>query len=264
MRKTIRSLLDDGNIAIGVFIMYPFDTGLEVLKFAGIKYVIFDLEHEQLTISEILPMIRTSDACGMATMVRVPDFNDKSSIKKALDIGASAIMFPGISNAEQARQAVSSCKYFPLGTRGFCPFVRGNEYGFFADTDYYTRKNEETVVVVIIEDLEGVKNMEEIISVPGVDVVSLGSYDLSCALGIPGQVRDPKVTSVVSDCMKLCQKKGKYFFAGAYEPKTLDNYKEFDNIVLVNTSSPINVLYNTYKKLCDGMNSHWSIKNASD
>ncbi|MFZ5644732.1 MAG: HpcH/HpaI aldolase family protein [Bacillota bacterium] len=255
MKKTVRSLLESGKKAIGVFIMYPFDTGVEVLKFAGVDFAIYDLEHEQLTISELLPMIRTSDACGMAAMVRVPDVNDESSIKKALDIGASGIMVPGVSNAEQARKAVSYSKYAPQGERGFCPFVRSNEYGFFADADYYRRKNDEVVVTIIIESIEGVKNMEEIVAVDGIDVVTMGAYDLSCALGIPGQVTHPSVMQTMQDCITLCGKYGKYFLGGAFKPEDIEIYRNYENVVLIITVSPIHILYNSYKSLCDGLRS---------
>ncbi len=87
MRTTFRQLLESGKKFTGTYIMSPCSTEIEAMKLAGVDFLIFDLEHEQLTFSEILPMLRTCDACGMATMVRVPCL-DEGTIKKALDIGA--------------------------------------------------------------------------------------------------------------------------------------------------------------------------------
>lgn len=256
MRKTIRSLLESGKKAIGTFVMYPFDTGLEVMKHAGVDYAIFDLEHEQLTISEIVTMVRTSDACGMATMVRVPSVDDESTIKKVLDVGASAIMFPGINNADQARKAVTYCKYAPEGERGFCPFVRANSYGFFADSLSYKKVNEEVVVTIIIESFEGVKNLEEIVAVDGIDVVTLGAFDLSCALGIPGQVNDPRIMQAVRDCIAICEKKGKRLLVGAFKTEDMEKFKTLESVALVVTAMPMDVLFQSYKILCDGLRSY--------
>lgn len=256
MKKKVRSLLESGKKAIGVFIMYPFDTGLEVLKLAGVDFAIFDLEHEQLTLSEILPMIRTSDACGITSMVRVPSVDNESTIKKALDIGASGIVFPGISNSDQARKAVSYCKYAPDGTRGFCPSVRANSYGTFIDNRNYKKVSEEIVVTIIIESFEGVKNMEEIVAVDGIDVVTLGVFDLSSALGIPGQVNDPRIMQAVNDCIKLCEKSGKRLLVGVSKPEDINFFKGNENVALIVIASPTDILYRSYKSFCDGVRSY--------
>jgi len=208
MRKTFRELLNSGKRFIGTYVMFPCDTEIEIMRLAGVDFVIFDLEHERLTFSEIMPMLRTCEACGMATMVRVAGLCEKS-VKKALDMGVSAIKFPGIYQVEQAEQAVALCKYPPEGIRGSCPFVRGNNYGTEDRSTCYIKANQEVVVSVIIESVEGVRNMEKIIAVPGIDTISIGNVDLSAALGVPGQVFHPRVKEVVFNCAKLCEKYGK-------------------------------------------------------
>ena len=95
MKTTFRSLLEKHEKFIGSYITFPADTAIEVMKQAGVDFVILDLEHEQLTMTEVMSMIRTCDACGMAAMVRVPGL-DETSIRKALDMGASAIKVPGL------------------------------------------------------------------------------------------------------------------------------------------------------------------------
>ena len=82
---------------------------LEVMKLAGMDFVILDMEHDQLTFTEVMSMIRTCDACGLAAMVRVPSLNE-TMIRKVLDMGASAVKVPDIHTAEEARKAVAYAK----------------------------------------------------------------------------------------------------------------------------------------------------------
>lgn len=207
MRTTFQSLLKRDCRFIGTYVSFPADDMLEVMKLAGMDFVILDMEHDQLTFTEVMSMIRTCDACGLAAMVRVPSLNE-TMIRKVLDMGASAVKVPDIHTAEEARKAVAYAKYPPEGIRGACPYVRGNGYG----TDKvhcYEKANRETAVSVIIEGLDGIANMEEIIATPGIDSVSVGNIDLAVAMGVPGQTFHPKVIEAVKNCARLCEKYGK-------------------------------------------------------
>lgn len=251
MKVTFRELLERKQKFIGSYIMYPADTTIEVMKMAGVDFVIFDMEHERLTLTDIMPMIRTCEACGMATMIRVPGI-DEGAIKKALDIGASAIKIPGVATAAQAREAVSYCKYPPEGVRGACPFVRGNDYGTDR-TGCYAKANKSTVVSVIVEGVEGVKNMEEIIAVPGIDTISVGNVDLSVALGIPGQVFHPLVIKAVMDAAALCDKYGKSCSVQVVEPEDAQRFKDCKGVSHYHTDLPPLIIYKAFKTLCDGL-----------
>lgn len=247
---TFRDLLEQKRKFIGTYIMFPCDTELEIMKYAGVDFVIFDLEHERLTFTDIMPMIRTCEAVGLATMIRVPGL-DEQAIKKALDMGTSAIKIPGVETAEQARQAVSFCKYPPDGVRGACPFVRGNQYATGDRTACYAKANREVVVSVIIEGIEGVKNMEEIIAVPGIDCVSVGNVDLSVALGVPGQVFHPSVMQAVLDVADLCEKYGKSCSAQVVDGADAKRFQGHAGVSHYHTDLPTAMLFKAYKGLCD-------------
>ena len=251
MRTTFRSLLESREKFIGTYIMFPADTLIEVMKLAGFDFLIFDIEHEQLTFSEIMPMLRTCDACGMATMIRVPGL-DECAIKKALDMGASAIKIPGISTAMEAKQAVSLCKYPPEGIRGACPFVRGTNYGIDR-TGCWEKANREVVVSLIIEGPEGVSNLEEIIKVPGVDCISVGNFDLSVALGVPGQVNHPLVHEAVVKAAKKCEEYGISCSVQVVDPNDAKKYKDLKGVSHYHTDLPQAIIYNACKLLCDGL-----------
>ena len=123
-------------------------------------FVILDLEHEQLTMTEVMSMIRTCDACGMAAMVRVPGL-DETSIRKALDMGASAIEGAGNYQCKQKQNWLLPCASSPPG-RGAgqsCPVLPvSNGYGVDR-AGCYAKANREVAVSVIIEGVEGVRNM---------------------------------------------------------------------------------------------------------
>ena len=251
MSRTFLDLLKTGTKFIGTYIMYPCDTELEIMRAAGYDFVIFDLEHEQLTFSTIMPMLRTAEACGLATVIRVPDVNE-GAIKKALDIGASAVKVPGVSTAEQARDVVRFAKYPPQGNRGACPFVRGNGYG--ADRfGCWERANAGTAISVIIEGQEGIRNMEEIISVEGIDSVSVGNFDLSVSLGIPGQSTHPMVLNAQRDIAEMCRKYGKSCSAQIVKPEDVLLYKDMPGVSHFHTELPPAIMYRAYKELCDGV-----------
>ncbi len=248
-KKTFRELLDAGKPFIGTYVMTPCDSDIEVMRLAGVDFLIFDMEHEQLTFSEIMPMLRTSEACGMATMIRVPSL-DEGAIKKALDMGASAIKIPDVSTAGQARQAVAYCKYPPEGVRGACPFVRCNDYATGDRGECYARANKEVVVSVIIEGIEGIKNMEEIIAMPGIDTVSVGNVDLSVALGVPGQVFHPLVKQAVLSCAKLCNKYHKSCSVQVVNGADAEMFKGQKGISHFHVDLPPTMLYKSYNQLC--------------
>ena len=127
MRQTFRNLLEKGGRGekfIGAYIMSNDDFVIEVMKMAGFDFVMLDLEHERLTLSEIMPLIYKCEACGMAVAVRVPGVEEEY-IKKALDMGATCIKVPGISTVAEAEKVVEWAKFPPYGHRGACPFVRG-------------------------------------------------------------------------------------------------------------------------------------------
>lgn len=253
MKVTFRDLLNSGHRFIGTYMMSPNDNGLEAMKLAGVDFVIFDLEHEQLTLTEVMHLIRTAEACGMATMVRVPGL-DEGMIKKALDMGASAIKIPGVSSAEEAALAVSYCKYPPEGIRGSCPFVRCNDYGTNRE-NCYAEANRQVVVSVIVEGVEGVKNLEEIIATPGLDTISVGNVDLSCALGVPGQVFHPLVMQAVLDAADLCEKYGKSCSVQVVDGKDAERFKGYKGVSHYHTDLPTAMLYKAYKGLCDDLKS---------
>lgn len=178
----------------------------EILGHAGFDFCIIDTEHGVIGVETAENMVRASNAAGIVPIIRVA-FNRPELLHQALGYGASGVHVPHISNPEEAKKAVWGSKFFPLGERGVCPFVRAARYS--ADKPiFYEKANAETLVILAIEGSEGVDNLEEILKVKGVDAVFIGPYDLSQSLGVPGQVTHRKVLDKIREIADVAKQIG--------------------------------------------------------
>lgn len=215
MKKMFKSLFNSGEKVIGYFLSSNCAEIIEVTAAAGFDFVIIDDEHACWGIAPNIDLVRAADAAGIATLIRVPELTE-TYVKWALDLGASGIMVPGVSCAEQARQAVQLARFAPVGNRGACPYTRNNDFGVNDTVEYFAKTNRENAVVALIEGVEGIYNYDEILGVDGLDAVFFGPMDLSASLGIPGQVTHPRVEEAIKGMIEKansCGKKAGMFVA---------------------------------------------------
>lgn len=131
------------------------------------------------------------------------------SILQALDVGALGVHIPGVSKTEDAESAVRHAQYGPRGDRGLAN-VRAARYGLRDPLfEYASIANQQVMVVAQIEDLGGVKNLDALLDVEGIDVYYVGPVDLSNSLGMPGRTKDPKITALVADVIRRTVAAGK-------------------------------------------------------
>ena len=192
----IKKLVRSGKAAWGASLPDASEFIAQLTVDTGVDFLWIDIEHRAYGVRAVqwIPIICRRKACE--PMVRVAGL-DPQLIKKALDVGASTIMVPQINNAEEARRAVQYAKYPPEGTRGVSPI-----WTFYMDVsydEYLPRANQETCVVVQIESPEGIRNVESIAAVEGVDIVFAGPMDLSAALGHIGQMNHPDVVRFLEE-----------------------------------------------------------------
>lgn len=208
VRKSFFELFENGNCPIGTILQLPSEELVEILGYAGMDYIILDMEHCPSSHAKIVSLIRAAEAVGLVPLVRVPCAEDEDSIKKALDAGAAGLLVPNISTPEQAALAVRYSHFAPEGNRGACPYVRANWFGAEDKSSFYERSNARTFLALLVEGEEGVKNIDNIIRVPGIDAVSIGSVDLAVSLGIPGQVGHPKILETVKNVAAMAADNG--------------------------------------------------------
>ena len=202
LKMNLKSSLKEKNKVLGCWNIIPSPSVSEIIGLAGFDFQIIDMEHGGITFETAENMIRSIEISNSSSLLRVPT-NDASFIQRALETGVHGIVVPNISSAQEAEQAVKACKYFPDGTRGFSPFTRSGRYVSDNATELAKVKNEETVVVLLVEGTKGLNNLPDILKVPNIDVIYLGLYDISQSLGHPGNLDHPKVIEYIEHYVKL-------------------------------------------------------------
>ena len=177
---------------------------VEIMGFAGFDFVIIDAEHGPISMENAQNMIRAAESVNITPIIRVGS-NDEVLILRALDIGAQGIEIPQINSKPDAVRAVKSVKYSPQGERGVCRYVRAANYSSMDKFKYFESANKETMIIAHIEGVEGINNLDEILSVSGIDVIFIGPYDLSQSLGIPGQVNNSLVVEKMKEVVSKCK-----------------------------------------------------------
>lgn len=173
---------------------------------AGSDAVIIDFEHGAIDYATAHAMIAATAGTSCAPLVRVSE-NDPVQVKRALDMGAEGIVFPMIRTADDARRAVASLRYPPVGTRGFGPFMAQNRWQKSL-TDYRDMADGNVVSILLVETKDGVDNINEICAVPGVDMIIPARFDLSTDLGVSGQFDHPKLVAAIARIEKVAHKAG--------------------------------------------------------
>ena len=192
--------------AVGIFSKTSDPAFIEVMGYAGLDYVVIDLEHGPNTVQTAQNLIRAAQISGIFPIVRVKEGCD-SVMGEVLDIGAGGLQIPQISTAAEAKAAIAKAKFYPAGQRGVCRFVRAADYSAKDRFEYFSEANK-SVVILQIEGREGIENIDEILGVEGIDVIFVGPYDLSQSLGLPGQVDHPAVEQKMLEIAKKCDEKG--------------------------------------------------------
>jgi 2-keto-3-deoxy-L-rhamnonate aldolase RhmA len=199
---------------------------IEIAAMAGFDFLIIDTEHTTTTWETVDHMILAAKANGLPVLVRVGS-PDEGEILRALDCGADGIVISHVSTARAAAKAVAGALYPPRGIRGMCPAIRPVRYGELAWHEHAEASNQRMVVVCLIEDQEGVDNVEAICATDGVDVVWCGSGDLSQSMGIHHSgLEHPRMREAMTCIRDACRKNGKVFMATAGSKPTPEYVNE--------------------------------------
>ncbi|MBD1936066.1 aldolase/citrate lyase family protein [Microcoleus sp. FACHB-68] len=220
----LKRKLKQGEFALGLFVNCAYPAFMEICGHAGFDFAIIDMEHGPLHTLGAEDLCRAADCVGLAPVIRIRK-NDGPQIQRALDIGSAGIQVPQIETKADAEAVVRGAKYSPIGSRGLSFNTRAGNYTA-AGTNITDQLNEESLVVVHVEGTRGVENLEEIVSVPHIDVIFLGPYDLSQSLGIPGQVRDPRVIELMKSAVQTIRDAGKAAGTFADNPETAKQWRD--------------------------------------
>lgn len=214
----LKRKLKNGEVVLGPFMNCAYPAFIEICGHAGFDFAVIDLEHGPLHTLAAEDLCRAADCVGLAPVVRVRK-NDGPQIQRALDIGSAGVQLPQIQTKADAEMAVQNAKYSPIGSRGLSFGTRAGVYTA-AGTNITAQLNEESLVVIQIEGKDGIDRLPEIVTVPHIDVIFLGPYDLSQSLGIPGQVQDPRVTELMKSAAQTIRSAGKAIGTFTDNPET--------------------------------------------
>ena len=200
---SLKKKIKKGQLTIGSWITIGHPTIAEIMAKAGFDWLAIDMEHGPLSHSQCQELIRVIDLCGLPALVRI-GANNPLLIKRALDAGAHGVIVPMVNTVEQAQAAVRAAYYPPFGKRGV-GLARAQKYG----QDFHGYKkfaDQETVVIIQIEDVAAMDQLEDIFHVKGVDAYIIGPYDLSGSLGFPGDFQHPKLLKIIETIHKTARK----------------------------------------------------------
>ncbi|UCF72657.1 MAG: hypothetical protein JSW35_10880 [Deltaproteobacteria bacterium] len=213
MRKNpLRRALSEGRVVCGLAVMSRSPILVEILGYTGFDFVFLDTEHTPIGSDMTLEnLIRAAEASDIVPIVRVKE-NREHYIRNALEAGAQGVVIPHVATKEDAEKAVKYARFPLRGVRGADPTVRSARYrcGDFDWEEFIRKSNEEAMVIPLLEDKEFLSNLDDILSVDGIDALSFGptDYALSCGLSLLYDYTHPKLVKAFDAIVQGANKKG--------------------------------------------------------
>jgi 4-hydroxy-2-oxoheptanedioate aldolase len=209
LRKNyLKEKLEKNNQTLGTWNIINSSMVVDIIASSGIDFLIIDAEHGSISYEAAQSMITICESYGVSPIMRVGEINE-SLILRALDIGIHGVQLPNITTANDAKQFVNFAKYPPLGVRGFSPYTKAGLYDVTNGRELSQQANKNTLLIANVEGVDGIKNLEEIACVDGIDVIFIGLFDMSKSLGVAGDVENPLVIKELDKAIKIIHTYGK-------------------------------------------------------
>jgi 4-hydroxy-2-oxoheptanedioate aldolase len=212
MANRLKARLAAGKACVNGWLAIPSGFSAEVMAQCGWDSVTVDMQHGVQDYQSMVQCFQAMDKCPITPLVRVP-WNEPGIIGKALDGGAWGIICPMVNNMREAKTLADACLYPPAGRRSNGP-IRAAAYG--EASSYQTIANNELLVVPMIETQEGIDNIDEILSVPGISGIYIGPSDMGLSLGLVPVLdrEEPLILGIYEKLLAACKRYGK--FAGLH------------------------------------------------
>jgi 2-keto-3-deoxy-L-rhamnonate aldolase RhmA len=210
LENILRKKLKKDNFVIGTMMQELRSPAVPILLAnAGYDFIFIDMEHGAHNMETVADLIKVSRGIGLCPLVRVPDLQ-YHLISRCLDAGAQGFMVPRIETREQAQKAVSYSKYPPLGERG-CSINKGhNDYRGGDLLEFISSANKENFVILQIERRAAIEDLDNILSVEGVDGAVLGPNDLAASYGVKNDLNSQFMNDIFQKVMETGKKYGVY------------------------------------------------------
>ncbi len=221
MLNKLKALVESGRPAIGTWIGFTDPYSVEVIADAGFDWLLIDTEHFPISRESLRSIFIALKGSPSVPVVRLPS-NSPDHFQTALDLGAEGVVVPMVSSRQDAMQAVTFCRYPPIGTRGFSP-TRASRY--FQDLEPYAKSaNGQISLIVQIETPQAVTNIDEILSTDGIDGIFIGPSDLASFMNMPARTNHPDVERVVDQLIHSACARGMPFGLPTWSPEECLSY----------------------------------------
>ena len=222
LKNRMKKKLLSGQPVFGVSVMFPSPQIVEMIGRLGFDWVLIDCEHGSMSPESVELMAMAAELTGITPIAR-PWRNSPEAILQVMDRGVMGVQVPHVNTAVDARRAVESVKFHPLGSRGLAARTRPAHYGFgLSRADYVQEANRETLVCIQLEEEEALHNLDDILEVPDVDVFFIGPSDLSQSMGYPGRPDVPEVREAMSKAFAAIMAAGRIPGSAGGAQATLD------------------------------------------
>ncbi len=217
-QNEVKKKLTQNQPVIGTFVKTADPAIVEIIGLSGFDFFVLDNEHVAMSREAMVNTMRAASAVSIVPIVRVRE-NQPVEVLQALDAGAFGVQVPNVDTYAEAKQLADSVKYTPEGNRGFSPSVRAAGYGFIDKNEYIKLSNENTLIVSHCETVTSVENLDQILTIPAIDVVFIGPMDLSQSYGVIGNDSHPTVVNAIETVIQKTVKAGKTagIFVGTIE-----------------------------------------------
>jgi 2-keto-3-deoxy-L-rhamnonate aldolase RhmA len=203
----VRQKLRAGEVVFGQMVLELFTPGIgPMLSASGMEFVIYDMEHGRCDIGLLSEMVTSCRGSRIVPMARVPDMQFQP-LSRVLDLGVRGVMIPRVETRAQAEEIVAQLKYAPGGRRGVALGIAHDLY-CAGGPECFAEANENIIVILLLETLKAFENLDEIVSVPGVDIAWMGHYDLTVSMGIAAQFEHPRFLDAMDALIASCRRHG--------------------------------------------------------
>ncbi len=232
-KNTLKQALAEGKVVCGYGVVTRSPILVEIIGYTGFDFVYIDTEHVPIGSDMTLEhLIRAAEASNTVPIVRVKE-NKEHYVRNALEAGAQGIVVPHVATKEDAEKAVKHARFPLKGIRGADPTVRSARYrcGDFNWEEFIRESNEEVMVIPLLEDKEFLPNLEDILSVDGIDALCFGptDYALSLGLNLLYDFNHPKLVEAFKAIIEGAKSRG-LPVVSAVNPPTVDQSKKLKDM----------------------------------
>ena len=246
-----KAKLAAGEVVFGAIITRYAPDLVEIFGAVGYDFVMIDCEHGPMNLDQVEHMVRAGEAFGITPIARIPN-HEESTILRFLDRGLQGIIVPHVNTGEEAAGVAAAARYYPEGHRGMGG-GRAHDYGVGVTRDESTTwVNANVLVIPMVEEVTAVQNLDQILAVPGADVLHVAASDLGQSMGFPPV---SEVRKVMGEVIPRVRAAGKNVGVGGNNPADAAGVAEFiklgANFVTVSSQGLMRLAADDFRKRVD-------------